>query len=163
MVLGLLLCALSFSHLDIDIANPHQQSPRSATTTPSSATNPRTWATALTLSLLLYVSSYALGLGNVPWQQGELFPLSVRSLGSGIATATNWGANAIVGLTFLPMMEFLSPSGTFLVYAMVCVGAWACVRRYYPETMGLSLEDVGRLLKSGWGVHGRDSIRGVGG
>lgn len=155
MVVGLLLCALSFSHLDIDVANSHHSSTSPSMSILSPSTNSTSWPTALTLSLLLYVSSYALGLGNVPWQQGELFPLSVRSFGSGIATATNWGANTIVGLTFLPMMELLSPSGTFVVYALVCVGAWACVRGYYPETMGLSLEDVGRLLKCGWGVGGR--------
>jgi len=119
---------------------------------PSASIRSNTWPTALVLSLLLYVSSYALGLGNVPWHQGELFPLSVRSLGSGIATSTNWGANTIVGLTFLPMMELLSPSITFMVYAAVCVAAWLSVRRYYPETMGLSLEEVGQLLRNGWGV-----------
>jgi len=150
MVLGLLLCALSFSHLDIDMASPFHIS--DVHSSGSTLANTSIWPTALILSLLLYVASYALGLGNVPWQQGELFPLSVRSLGSGIATSTNWGANTIVGLTFLPMMEFLSPSVTFVVYAAVCVIAWISVRGYYPETMGLSLEEVGQLLREGWGV-----------
>jgi len=150
MVLGLLLCALSFSHLDIDMASTFQIS--GSNTSNSDLKNSNLWPTALILSLLLYVASYALGLGNVPWQQGELFPLSVRSLGSGIATSTNWGANTIVGLTFLPMMEVLSPSITFIVYAAVCVIAWISVKGYYPETMGMSLEKVGQLLKDGWGV-----------
>jgi len=104
------------------------------------------------VSVVIYVSSYALGLGNVPWQQSELFPLSVRSLGSGIATSTNWGSNFLVGLTFLPMMQLLTPSSTFVTYAVICALGWACIWKIYPETMGLGLEDVGSLLKDGWGV-----------
>ena len=76
----------------------------------------------------------------------------MRSLGSGIATGTNWGANFIVGLTFLPMMTLLSPAITFALYALVCAGSWLVVWTIYPETAGLSLEDVNGLLKDGWGV-----------
>lgn len=105
---------------------------------------------------MLYVASYALGLGSVPWLQSELFPLSIRSLGSGLSTSVNWGANFIVGLTFLPMMQALTPSWTFVVYAVVCVGGWVAIWRIYPETKGLSLEETGKLLGEGWGV--RESV-----
>ena len=108
-------------------------------------------------SVMVYVGAYALGLGNVPWMQSELFPLNVRSLGSGLSTSTNWGANFVVGLTFLPMMEFLTPAWTFVVYAVVCVAGWLCIWRIYPETKGLSLEETGALLADGWGV--RESLR----
>jgi SP family myo-inositol transporter-like MFS transporter 13 len=84
--------------------------------------------------------------------QSELFPLSVRSLGSSLSTSTNWGANFLVGLTFLPMMELMTPFWTFLVYAAVCALGWCAIWRIYPETMGLSLEETGELLKNGWGV-----------
>lgn len=61
----------------------------------------------------------------------------------------------MVGLTFLPMMEWMTPFWTFLFYALVCaVGLWA-IWRIYPETKGLSLEETGELLKEGWGVRGR--------
>jgi SP family myo-inositol transporter-like MFS transporter 13 len=49
-------------------------------------------------------------------------------------------------------METLSPTGTFALYALVCAAAWRVVFRIYPETVGLSLEDVGALLSAGWGV-----------
>jgi SP family myo-inositol transporter-like MFS transporter 13 len=52
------------------------------------------WAAGLILvSIMLYVSAYAIGLGNVPWMQSELFPLSVRSLGSGVATSEARGGD----------------------------------------------------------------------
>ena len=148
MAIALLLCAASFTLINF----PHHSN---VDTTPDTSASPppgRLPALAILASLILYVSSYATGLGPVPWQQSELFPLSVRSLGSSIATATNWGSNTIVGLTFLPMMEALTPGWTFVCYAVVCVVGWVVVWAIYPETMGLSLEEVGGLLKEGWGV-----------
>ena len=36
---------------------------------------PQEWAAVVLLSMIIFVASYATGLGNVPWQQGELFSL----------------------------------------------------------------------------------------
>jgi len=55
------------------------------------------------------------------------------------------------------MMEFVTPTGTFALYALVCVGAWMAVWKIYPETAGLGLEEVGSLLRGGWGVE--ESLR----
>lgn len=109
-------------------------------------------AFTILISIMIYVAAYALGLGNVPWMQSELFPLAVRSLGSGLSTATNWGSNFIVGLTFLPLMDLLSPSWTFVLYSIVCGIGYVLVWRIYPETAGLSLEEATALLENGWGV-----------
>ena len=87
----------------------------------------------------------------------RLFALPVRSLGSGLATGTNWASNFVVGLTFLPMMALLSPSVTFALYALVCTGTWVAIWRIYPETAGMGLEAVGGLLSEGWGVE--ESLR----
>ncbi|KAK7608097.1 general substrate transporter [Phyllosticta citricarpa] len=144
MIVGLAMCSVSFNFLDL----PEQETGAAA----ASQTQGGMWAIIILISMVIYVAGYAVGLGNVPWQQSELFPLSVRSLGSALATATNWGTNFVVGLTFLPLMDGLSPAGTFALYAAVCVAAWATVHRIYPETAGMSLEEVGGLLRDGWGV-----------
>lgn len=105
------------------------------------------------ISIMIYVAGYAIGLGNVPWMQSELFALNVRSLGSGIATATNWGANFVIGLTFLMLMDLLGPPLTFTLYALICIGGYVLIWRFYPETAGLSLEDAASLLEDdNWGV-----------
>jgi SP family myo-inositol transporter-like MFS transporter 13 len=109
-------------------------------------------AVFILLNIMIYVAAYALGLGNVPWMQSELFPLNVRSKGSGLATATNWMANFIVGLTFLPLMDMLSAAWTFVLYSGVCITGWIAVWWIYPETVGLSLEQATSLLEHGWGV-----------
>ena len=153
MVLGLALCAVAFIFIHL----PTQESPASPNPNPAATESSTPWPLAIVLSMAVYVSSYAVGLGNVPWQQSELFPLSVRSLGSALATATNWGSNFVIGLTFLPMMEFITPTGTFALYAFVCVGAWMAVWTIYPETAGLGLEEVGSLFREGWGVE--ESLR----
>ncbi|KIX95209.1 uncharacterized protein Z520_09125 [Fonsecaea multimorphosa CBS 102226] len=148
MVLALLLCAGAFSFV------PLHSGDRIETTVNSPSGNPvpPLPAIAILVAMLLYVSTYAMGLGPVPWQQSELFPLSVRSLGSSLATATNWFCNTVVGLTFLPMMDFLGAQWTFVTYAGICALGWVVVWSIYPETMGLRLEEVGELLKNGWGV-----------
>lgn len=154
MVVALLICAGAFTfvtlphHSTIDGNGPAENDSSSSSRAP---------AIVIMLSLMLYVSPYAVGLGPVPWQQSELFPLSVRSLGSALATATNWGCNTLVGLTFLPMMALLTPGWTFVCYAAVCLLGWLAVYAIYPETAGLELEDVGQLLRTGWGV--QESVR----
>ncbi|KAG9834311.1 general substrate transporter, partial [Aureobasidium melanogenum] len=145
MILGLASCALAFMHID---ASPSD----SVSPSDTSAEAPGPWPLVLLFSLIFYVAAYASGLGCVPWQQSELFSLSVRSMGSGLATATNWTSNFIVGATFLPMMHALGPSATFLVYVFVCLVGYIWVWRCYPETKNLELEQVKKLLENGWGV-----------
>ncbi|PSR90534.1 general substrate transporter [Coniella lustricola] len=145
MVCGLLLSAYGFSLI------------RLSTSSTSEAAAPhaadRGAAVVVLVAIMIYVAAYAIGLGSVPWMQSELFSLSVRSAGSGVATGTNWASNFIVGLTFLPLMDALSPSWTFVLYAIVCVvGLWA-VYLVYPETSGLTLEEAASLLeRDDWGV-----------
>ncbi|EER26045.1 Sugar transporter family protein [Coccidioides posadasii C735 delta SOWgp] len=152
MALSLLFCAAVFPSMDIfptpgkGVAAGVDSNDYAAA--PQSGLKP----VLILISLTMYTASYASGLGNVPWQQSELFPLQVRSLGSALATATNWGSNFLVGLTFLPLMEFISPGWTFLIYAVVCIVGWLAVWAIYPEMSGLGLEDVKSLLVDGWGV-----------
>lgn len=148
MIISLLLCAASFSFINFSDASNADP----ANDDPPSSISSRLPAIFILISILVYVASYASGLGVVPWQQSEMFPLSVRSLGSSLATATNWGCNTVVGVTFLPMMDLFTPMWTFVTYAIVCAIGWTVIWCIYPETMGLGLEEVGELLQRGWGV-----------
>ncbi|RDW59377.1 uncharacterized protein DSM5745_11072 [Aspergillus mulundensis] len=149
MAISLFVCALTFSSVELPNNSPEAHARQAA---PHSSILPL----VILLCLTIYTAAYAFGLGNVPWQQSELFPLNVRSLGSALATATNWGSNFIIGLTFLPMMELLSPSLVFTLYSVVSIIGWFGVRAIYPEMNGLKLEDVKDLLADGWGV--RESL-----
>ncbi|KAG8160156.1 hypothetical protein KVR01_009692 [Diaporthe batatas] len=149
MVAGLLLSAWGFSMMQLSTSAFSSDGAG-----PPAASHGA--AVVVLTSIMLYVAAYAIGLGNVPWMQSELFSLSVRSLGSGAATATCWAANFVVGLTFLPLMDALSPTWTFVLYAAVCVAGNWVVYRVYPETSGLGLEDAAALLeRDDWGVGAR--------
>lgn len=150
MIFGLILCSAAFLFFSLP-AHPDDDE-ASRIPNDEADPDPRLWPMIIVAAMIVYVAGYALGLGNVPWQQSELFPLSVRSLGSSLSTATNWGSNFIVGMTFLPMMDALTPSVTFGIYALICAFGWFAVQRIYPETRRLSLEEVSGLLKNGWGV-----------
>lgn len=141
MIIGLVLAAIGFRSLSITVDEPADSDEPSGS-----------GAGIVLVSIMLYVAAYALGLGNVPWMQSELFPLAVRSLGSGVATATNWGCNFVIGLTFLPLMDVVSPTWTFVLYAGICAVGLGIVWRIYPETAGLSLEEATALLDHDWGV-----------
>lgn len=113
---------------------------------------PRPQALSVLVAMMLFVAAYATGSGNIPWQQGELFPLEVRGLGTSLCTATNWSCNLLVAATFLTLMEAVTPTGTFALYALVCVLGWVFVWRCYPETSGLSLEEVTEVFADDFGV-----------
>ncbi|EPX74817.1 MFS myo-inositol transporter [Schizosaccharomyces octosporus yFS286] len=102
------------------------------------------------VSIIVFLASYAFGIGNIPWQQAELFPMEVRALGTGFSTAVNWSGNLIVSATFLTMMESITSVGTFGLYAGFClVGLITCFFTY-PELAGMSIEHISILLEKGF-------------
>ncbi|OCF57200.1 MFS transporter, SP family, solute carrier family 2 (myo-inositol transporter), member 13 [Kwoniella mangroviensis CBS 10435] len=111
------------------------------------------------LSMLVYVAGYATGLGNIPWQQGELFRLEVRGIGTSISTATCWTGNLIIAGTFLSLMNAITPSGAFGLYAFFCTLSWLFCYFLYPETSGLSLEEVSFVFEDDFGVLKSQQIR----
>lgn len=115
------------------------------------------WAYVVLVAQLVYVAFYATGIGNVPWQQSELFPISVRGVGTGMATATNWAGSLIVSSTFLTMLENITPTGTFSFYAGLCALGEVFVFFLYPETSGMDLEQIQQLLTGGFNI--KESMR----
>jgi len=78
--------------------------------------------------------------------------MRVRGLGTGMATATNWILNFIVGASFLPAVELMygGAAGLFVFYALVCVAGTLAVWWMYPETKGLRMEEIEEVLREGW-------------
>ncbi|KAI0545625.1 general substrate transporter [Xylaria curta] len=144
MIIGLLFAAGGFSALHLGVSS-------GAPPPPAEGGAPAA-AGLVFVSILVYVAAFALGLGNVPAISSELYPLPVRSLGTGLATSLSWTGNFVMGLTFLPLMDALNPSWTFALYAGICTGGCFLVFRLYPEMAGLSLEEAAALLDHGWTV-----------
>lgn len=114
--------------------------------------NIHSWGIVIIVSMICFVASYAIGLGNVPWQQSELFPQKVRGVGTSYATASNWGGSLIISATFLTMLENITPTGTFSLFAGFSVLSFILIFFCYPELSNLELEEVQELLTGGFHV-----------
>jgi hypothetical protein len=94
-------------------------------------------------ALMLYVGSFAVGLGPVFWLLiAEIYPLPVRGLAMSVAALANWASNLVVALTFLSLIGVLGEAGTFWAYGLVGVGALLFASFLVPETRGKSLEEI---------------------
>jgi sugar porter (SP) family MFS transporter len=94
-------------------------------------------------SLVLYVASFAISLGPIFWLIiAEIYPLNVRGLAMGLATAMCWVSNLIVSYTFPILIKYAGPSLTFSLYAVITILAISFSYWLVPETKGLSLEEI---------------------
>jgi SP family galactose:H+ symporter-like MFS transporter len=100
------------------------------------------------LSLMLFVSSFAISLGPIFWLlNAEIYPLSVRGKAASAGTMTNWFFNFAVSLTFLPLIAAAGQTGAFWIYGAVgLVTLWFCWK-FVPETKGRSLEQIETIFQ----------------
>ncbi|OAX36319.1 general substrate transporter [Rhizopogon vinicolor AM-OR11-026] len=149
MVFGLTLASIAFHYMTLHTGGELV----------TGATYSTTWSAIVLLSMIIFVASYATGLGNVPWQQGELFGLEVRGIGTSLSTATNWAGNLLIGSTYLSLMAKITPAGAFGFYAGLCLLGWLFCLFCLPETAGLSLEEVQSVFRDGFGIQESQRMR----
>jgi len=101
-------------------------------------------------ALLIFIVGFAMSAGPIIWVLcAEIFPLSGRDLGVTFSTATNWIVNAIVGGTFLTLLDKLGNGNTFLLYGGLNALFVIYFLLFVPETKGISLEKIESNLLSG--------------
>jgi sugar porter (SP) family MFS transporter len=99
------------------------------------------------LALAIYTGSFAIGLGPVFWLLiSEFYPLRVRGKAMSVATIANWAANFVVTVSFLTLLNAISNSGTFFLFAFLALVALWYFNRYVPETKNLSLQQIEKQL-----------------
>jgi hypothetical protein len=84
---------------------------------------------------------------------------AVRGIGTSLATATNWAGNLLIGSTYLSLMDKITPAGAFGFYAGLCLLGWIFVLGCFPETAGLSLEEVKMVFRNGFGIKESQRLR----
>jgi MFS transporter, SP family, galactose:H+ symporter len=100
-------------------------------------------ATTALVSMMVYVGCFAFSFGPILWLLlSEIFPLPARALGMSISTLANWVGNFLVSQFFLVMVARLGTSGTFAVYAALCIVTILFVRSMVPETKLELLERI---------------------
>lgn len=91
--------------------------------------------------VLAAIAIYALTLAPVTWVLlSEIFPNRVRGLAMSLATLALWVACFLLTYTFPLLNASLGAAGSFLLYGAICAAGFIYVRRYVPETKGVSLE-----------------------
>jgi sugar porter (SP) family MFS transporter len=112
------------------------------------STSSTTLAGLSVVCLMVFVGSFAIGLGPIFWLLiAEIYPLRVRGLAMSVATTANWGSNLVVSLTFLTLLQALGPANTFWLYGVVAILAWYFAFRLVPETRGRTLEEIERYWR----------------
>lgn len=102
------------------------------------------------ISLMIYVGSFAVGLGPVFWLVlSEIYPLRIRGRAMSIGTITNWGANLIVALSFLSLTKGIGKAATFWLFGAISIGSWFFAYFLVPETKGHTLEEIEAHWRAG--------------
>src|SRR6185437_13890609 len=92
--------------------------------------------------LMAYIACFAISQGAVIWVYvSEVFPNRVRSKGQSVGSSSHWITNAIISLVF-PIMATSSGAYPFIFFAVMMVLDLFIIAFYYPETTGISLEQM---------------------
>jgi SP family arabinose:H+ symporter-like MFS transporter len=102
---------------------------------------------SLLLGLLIgYIACFAFSQGAVIWVYlAEVFPNAVRAKGQSLGSFSHWFMNALISGTF-PLLAASSSGYPFVFFAAMMVLQFFVVLLVYPETKGLSLEEMQKKM-----------------
>ena len=101
--------------------------------------------------ICIYIFFFACTWGPGAWVViGEVFPLPIRSRGVALSTASNWLWNCIITV-ITPYMVGTDKGNlgakVFFIWGALCTACFIYAYFLIPETKGLSLEQVDRMLE----------------
>ncbi len=101
---------------------------------------------ALVWLLLMYIAFFAISQGAVIWVYiAEVFPNRIRAKGQSLGSSSHWIMNAIISLSF-PVLAARFGGGPFALFAVMMVLQFVVVLFIYPETKGVTLEQLQHKL-----------------
>jgi MFS family permease len=106
---------------------------------------------AMIAFICINIFMFATTWGPCAWiVVGEIFPLPIRSRGVGLSTASNWFWNCIIAVItpYLVDVQYANLSSKiFFMWGSLCIVSVIFAFFLVPETKGLSLEQVDRMLE----------------
>ena len=97
--------------------------------------------------IIITPAFFAFGLGPTVWVVlSEIFPNKIRGAAMSVATFALWVGCYTLTLTFPIFVETLSAAVTFWIYAIVCIIGFLVIYKTLPETKGVSLEKLEKML-----------------
>ena len=96
--------------------------------------------------LVGYIAFFAISQGAVIWVYiSEVFPNRVRAKGQALGSSSHWIMNALIAYTF-PQLAKSSGAYPFVLFAIMMVVQFFVVLFFYPETKGVTLEQMQHRL-----------------
>lgn len=100
----------------------------------------------LLVVFLAYVFFCAISISAVVFVLlSEMYPTKVRGLAMSVAGLSLWIGTYLIGQLTPWLLSTLTPSGTFLLFAGMCIPYLIIMKYFVPETTGRSLEDIERF------------------
>ena len=101
----------------------------------------------LLVFFMFYIFSCAISICAVVFVLlSEMFPIRVRGLAMSIAGFALWIGTYLIGQLTPWMLKNLTPTGTFLLFAFMCVPYMLIMWKLVPETTGKSLEEIEKMI-----------------
>jgi len=103
------------------------------------------------LPLLIFVvaaiACYAMTLAPVTWVVlSEIFPNKVRGAAMAVATFALWTGNFLLAYFFPIINSKINASGSFWMFALICIAGFFYIKARLTETRGKSLEEIEKSL-----------------
>lgn len=96
--------------------------------------------------LIGYIAFFGFSQGAVIWVYlAEVFPNNVRAKGQSLGSFSHWFMNALISQSF-PLMAARSGGYPFVFFSVMMVVQFFVVLLAYPETKGLTLEEMQRKM-----------------
>ena len=96
--------------------------------------------------LIAYIAFFAISQGAVIWVYiGEVFPNRVRAKGQSLGSSSHWIMNALIAYIFIQVAKY-AWGAPFLLFGAMMVVQFVVVLLFYPETKGVSLEQLQHKL-----------------
>ena len=104
------------------------------------------WRGALIFFVTGFTASFALSSGSVLWvYMSEIFPTRVRAKGQALGSTVLWVMNGLISQVF-PLLAAKSAALPFVFFAIAMAAQFFVTLFFFPETKGLSLEELQQKL-----------------
>jgi len=145
--LGMLICQFLVAIIGVTIGFNHTHLNPAGTSIANNIAAVNAQIAFIAIFIFFFASTWGPGAWIVI---GEVYPLPIRSRGVALSTASNWLWNCIIAVITPYMVnpdEANLRSSVFFIWGGLCTCAFVYAYFLIPETKGLSLEQVDKMME----------------
>lgn len=104
---------------------------------------------AIIVFVFVFIIGFASSWGPIAWIYcAEIFPISMRAKATSITTGTHWIVNCTIAFLVPFILDSSYPYLIFFFFGCFCILMGLSVYFFYPETKGISLEEMDSIFNS---------------